>query len=213
MPFADGAFLAEDGGPGVLWTKTTALRYQKFEDVYRTYRQFHEALLSEETQAPELPFFEDGLLLFHEIQKYVISAVDAIYDERNSRCNAELTADIQAQRFVQSFWALSDPSTPNFWPSELRNAGRDCSALKALLTECIFLVTGWHRHVGSVADFYRDTRFTSTLWKEGEMNTRPKHALLTMNLAATTNAILPKLSDNLAETLFSDSPELAEIFA
>jgi len=208
-PFAREAFVGEDGtGTGILWAKAGVLRHMKFEDAYRTYRQHFEELRSEGVQMPELPFFEDGILLFHALQEYVHSAIDKIYGSGYLQCNGYLHADREAMRFLASFWHLTDPSTPDFWPQEFR--GSDCNSLKAFLTEIIFMVTGWHRHVGSVADFFRDTRFASTVWKEGETNTRPKQAHLMMLLAATTNAILPKLTLDVAETLYAGNGKLEQ---
>jgi len=210
-PFASEAYQHEDGrGNGILWAKTVVLRYTKFEDAYRTYRQFYEELRSEGVQMPELPFFEDGLLIHQEIQRYVDSAIDLIYGSGQYLCNARYRVDVEAQRFISQFWALSDPATPDFWPQEFR--GSTCNNLKGLLTEVIFMVTGWHRHVGTVADFFRDTRLASTVWKEGESNTRPRQAHLMMLLAATTNAILPKLSQELSETIYGDHTALSDNF-
>lgn len=210
-PFAAEAYQHADGrSNGILWAKTVVLRYTKFEDAYSTYRQFFEELRSEGIQMPELPFFEDGVLIFQEIQRYVDAAIDLIYGSGHFLCSRRLRNDREAQRFLTQFWALSDPATPDFWPQEFR--GSTCHDLKGLLTEVIFMVTGWHRHVGTVADFFRDTRLASTVWKEGESNTRPRQATMMMLLAATTNAILPKLSDELSETIYGDHTDLADNF-
>merc|ERR1719329_1269015 len=116
----------------------------------------------------------------------------------------------ESQRFIRQFWRLSDPATPDFWPSEFRRP--TCHALTELLTEVIFGVSGWHRHVGSVADFFRDTRFASTNWQRGETNTRPAQTVMVMLLAQSTNAILPKFSDELSEVIYGDHEALAENF-
>lgn len=203
--------MAPDGrGTGILWAKTVALRYTRFEDAYTTYRQFLEELSSEGVQMPELPFFEDGLPIYREIQRYVESAIGEIYGLGSARCSARLLADHEAQRFLAHFWRLSDPATPDFWPSEFRRP--TCHALTELLTEVIFGVTGWHRHVGTVADFFRDTRFASTNWQRGEMSTRPAQAVMVQLLAQSTNALLPHLSDELSETIYGDHEALAENF-
>jgi len=210
-PFDEAGFMAPDGrGTGILWAKTVALRYTRFEDAYGTYRQFLEELSSDGVQMPELPFFEDGIQIYREIQRYVESAIGLIYGLGSVRCSARLLADREAQRFIRHFWRLSDPATPDFWPSEFRRP--TCNALTELLTEVIFGVTGWHRHVGNVADFFRDTRFASTNWHRGEMNTRPAQAIMVMLLAQSTNAILPKFSDELSETIYGDHEDLAENF-
>jgi len=211
-PFAGDAF-QDATGPGTngkIWAKTVVLRYTKFEDTYRTYRQFFEELRSEGIEMPELPFFEDGLLIHTEIRRYVDAAIDLIYGSTDFVCNAYLRRDVEAQRFLSEFWTMNDAATPDFWPQEFR--APTCHALKDWLTEIIFMVTGWHRHVGTVADFFRDTRLASTVWKEGETNTRPKHATMMMLLAATTNAILPKFTHELSEQIYGDHTELADNF-
>jgi len=211
-PFDEEAYMAPDGrSNGILWGKTVALRFTRFQEAYRTYRQFFEELRSEGVQMPELPFFEDGVQIHREIQRYVESAIAGIYGSGDQRCSAALLDDHEAQRFLRQFWRLSDPSTPDFWPSEFRHP--TCNALTELLTELIFGVTGWHRHVGSVADFFRDTRFASTLWKRGEMTTRPAQAVIVMLLAQTTNAVLPKMIDDVSETIYgSDHESLTQNF-
>jgi len=210
-PFADEAYVAQDGrGNGILWGKSVVLRYTRFGDVYRTYRQHFEELQSEGVQMPELPFFEDGFLIYTEIQRYVERAIELIYGSGQLQCSVSLLLDHEAQRFIRHFWELTDPATPDFWPHELRRP--TCHALTELLSEVIFGVSGWHRHVGQVADFFRDTRLASTVWKEGEMNTRPAQAVMMMLLAQSTNAILPKFSDNLAEEIYDQHESLVENF-
>jgi len=210
-PFDEAGFMAPDGrSTGILWAKTVALRYTRFEDAYRTYREYLEELSSEGVQMPELPFFEDGILIHREIQRYVESAIGHIYGKYSLACSASLLADQEAQRFIRQFWRLSDPATPDFWPSEFRRP--TCHALTELLTEVIFGVTGWHRHVGTVADFFRDTRFASTNWQRGESNTRPAQAVMVMLLAQSTNAFLPKFSDDMSEAIYGDHEALAENF-
>jgi len=209
-PFDDEAYMAPDGrSNGILWAKTVALRFTRFQDIYRTYRQFFEELRSEGVQMPELPFFEDGVQIHGEIQRYVESAIAAIYGSGDQRCSAALLDDHEAQRFLRQFWRLSDPATPDFWPSEFRRP--TCNALTELLTELIFGVTGWHRHVGNVADFFRDTRFAATNWKRGELNTRPAQAIIMMLLAQSTNAILPKLTDDVLETVYGTGTDHASL--
>lgn len=210
-PFADRAYAADDGrGTGVLWGKSVVLRYTRFADVYMAYRSHFEELRSEGVQMPELPFFEDGVLIYTEIQRYVERAIELIYGAGQVRCSAALLTDHEAQRFIRHFWSLTDPATPDFWPHEFRRP--TCHALTELLSESIFTVTGWHRHVGTVADFFRDTRLASTVWKEGETNARPAQAIMMMLLAQSTNAILPKLSDDLSEVIYEDHDLLAENF-
>merc|ERR1719378_1969840 len=115
------------------------------------------------------------------------AAIHVIYgkddDAGSSTCSATLTADERAQHFLDNFFEQNE-GTPDFWPAEYKGAGRDCKKMIDFLAELVFLVTGWHRHVGTVADFFRDTRFVTTSWKEGETEARPKHSMLMQLLAA-----------------------------
>eukprot|EP00931_Biecheleriopsis_adriatica_P003920 TRINITY_DN105668_c0_g1_i1.p1 TRINITY_DN105668_c0_g1~~TRINITY_DN105668_c0_g1_i1.p1 ORF type:complete len:1206 (-),score=193.07 TRINITY_DN105668_c0_g1_i1:8-3625(-) len=209
-PFDDAAF-GDDDNDGILWKKIKSLKYDKFSDVYKRYID----LRQESPQTTEIPFFDDGKLLFDALSRYVSKFVHKLYQADSGSeeaCDAGLSKDNGAKRFVDSFFKLSDPGTPEFWPDDFRDAHKSCTNLIALLSECVFLVSGWHRHVGSVADFFRDTSFASTAWKEGEHEARPKHSMMMMLLAATTNAILPKLSQNLSD-IYDDSSDVVDIFS
>merc|ERR1712100_965585 len=126
------------------------LRYVKFLDAYDRYASFRNNALENSKDVPEMPFFEDGLLLYKALKRYVENFVHLIYGE-GAICDTKLYYDVSAQGFVRHFFDLN-ADTPEFWPEEYLNAGQTCEALVALLSEMIFLVTGWHRHVGTVFD-------------------------------------------------------------
>ena len=42
-----------------------------------------------------------------------------------------------------------------------------------VLMSYIWTVTGWHRHVGTVGDYYRDPELASFSWVDGERSARP----------------------------------------
>jgi len=198
-PFADEAFQSDDGSDGKLWQMIPLLRYTKFTELYDKYLATKQII-----DGPEMPFFEDGKLLFDALHNYVESFVHAIYGKPSAGCNKALQADVRAMNFVKNFFDQNS-ATPEFW-KPFKKADRHCGAFVDLVGEVIFLVTGWHRHVGSVADFFRDTRFASASWKDGETEGRPKHSMLMQFLAFSTNAIAPHLEDNLVEVYQNDSP-------
>jgi len=207
-PFGLDAFEPEDGSTGSVWAKSAAIRFQKFGEIYEVYRANREDVPS----APEMLLFEDGILLYRAVQNYVSAFIDETYSASWS-CSRGLGQDVRAQRFITSFLAYNDPATPDFWPRDLRNAGRSCVSFKALLTECIFAVTGFHRHVGTFADFVRDVTFSSVSWVDGEDKPRPKQGFLAMFLAAVTNVDGPKLVDGASLVhMFQDQPGLQAIF-
>merc|ERR1719210_2131395 len=60
----------------------------------------------------------------------------------------------------------------------------------------IWTVTGWHRHVGTVADYYSDPDLAAFSWKQGEAYPRPKQHLILSVVAAFTAMAQPKLSED-----------------
>lgn len=137
------------------------------------------------------------------------SAVKAMYGESDA-CSSALQRDEPVLKFVTNFFDQNEHEK-DFYPEEFRRAGEDCNVLVSFVTEVIFLVTGWHRHVGTVADFFRDTRFASTAWKKGEVQSPPKHSMMTQLLAATTNANYPKLTQSLSD-IYSRDVQFKDIF-
>jgi len=206
-PFTDEGFEPGDGSTGLVWAKSAVLRIQKFGDTYTAYRAHRNS------RSPEIPFFEDGILFYRALQRYVSAFIDEAYGSEPQECNQALASHATTQRFVRIFFAHTDPATPDLWPAEMREAGSSCASLKALLTESIFAVTGIHRHVGSVADYYREYSFASTVWPEGELTARPKQGFLTLLLAATTNAYFPKMADGAKVAhIFEDQPGVQRVF-
>jgi len=208
-PFGLDAFEPEDGSTGGIWAKSAVLRVRKFQDVYDAYHSNRNSVPG----APEIPFFEDGILMYSALKRYVSAFIDEAFGSEPRQCNTRLHQDGPTLRFVNKFFAETDPATPDLWPQDMRNAGRNCESLKALLLESIFAVSGIHRHVGSVSDFFRDMTFASTAWPEGELQPRPKQGFLTLLLAAATNFFGPKMDggSNLTH-IFEDKPGLQAVF-
>jgi len=208
VPFADEAFEAADGGDGKLWAMTSGLRFTKFMDLYAKYVESKGKI----TGAPEIPFFEDGALLHKTFHDYFKSVVALIYSEDATQCTSKLIADERAQAFLKNFWSQTE-GTPDFYPAEFKpeEAGKDCGKFTDLLTELVFHVTGVHKHVGTVADFLRDSSFVAPAWVEGETQARPKQAMLMMLLAASTAADYPKLDQGLCD-IYSNDVRYRDLF-
>merc|ERR1712224_1191724 len=60
----------------------------------------------------------------------------------------------------------------------------------------MWTLSGWHRHVGTVADIFRDPDLAAFSWKEGEAAPRPRQAMIMITVAATTGTSQPKLLDD-----------------
>merc|ERR1711957_129362 len=55
------------------------------------------------------------------------------------------------------------------------------AVMQRRLSTYFFMVTGWHRHVGFVGDYYLDPELASMSWKEGERFGRPRqHMIMTI---------------------------------
>jgi len=208
-PFGRDAFEPRDGSTGGIWAKTVVLRLRPFQEIYNAYLTHRNTA----AHAPEMPFFEDGILMYSALKRYVSAFINEAFGATPVQCDQNLGESGPTKRFVAKFFAETDPATPDFWPQEMRNAGSSCESLKALLTESIFAVSGIHRHVGSVSDFYRDLTFAGTAWPEGEAQPRPKQGFLTLLLAAATNFFGPKLQDAATLThMFEDKPGVLHVF-
>jgi hypothetical protein len=210
-PFDAVAFQEPNGDDGQLWKMIPKLRYTKFQDLYSKYMDVKAEFAASDEKIPfvEIPFFEDGKLLYDALQSYVASAVEAMYGEGDV-CSSNLVRDEPVLKFVTNFFDQNEHEK-DFYPEEFGRAGEDCNVLVSFVTEVIFLVTGWHRHVGTVADFFRDMRFASTAWKKGEVESRPKQSMMTQLLAATTNANYPKLIQSLSD-IYSRDVKFKDIF-
>merc|ERR1712050_252818 len=71
-----------------------------------------------------------------------------------------------------------------------------CAGVKLWFTVYFFQVTGYHRHVGTVADTAADPDFASFSWATGEAFARPRQAVALSLIAASTAAVFPKLADD-----------------
>lgn len=71
-----------------------------------------------------------------------------------------------------------------------------CSGFKRWLAVVLFAVTGYHRHVGTVADLAVDPEFATFSWRAGESYGRPRQHLQMALIAASTAKIMPKLGED-----------------
>lgn len=209
-PFAEEAFEGANNEAGILWAKTPALRFIPFSEVYERQSQWRVRSGLQGIQN-EIPMFEDAKLLHDAFQVYTEHFIAAVYG--STHCDERLAEDIVMQRWLRHFFNSADISTPDFWPSSWSGTNESCAMLKEMLADLCFHVTGFHHHVGTVMDFFRDTRFVSTSWRHGEYSAPPKQTLLMILLAATTNKDFPRLGNsNLSKSIFANHPDLNEVY-
>lgn len=157
----------------------------------------HKAILDEGTyrKLPPLlqqaPYFQDGRLLVEAIK--------------------ELQTDflkLYSDQFCKPDGTVTDPEMQNLWDELLEENARagykssgsgsvaNCTIFANILLPAVWTVTGWHRHVGTVGDYYIDPDLASFSWKEGEPYSRPKQHLIMAQVAAFTSTSQPKLNED-----------------
>lgn len=143
----------------------------------------------------ETPYFQDGRLLVVAIEKFVKSFLH-IY--RRDLCSAEdQISDVELQRFRDAI--VREVEESNYRSPFSRTT--NCTDMFDILVSYIWTVTGWHRHVGTVADYYSDPDMASFSWKEGEAFARPKQHMMMTTIAVFTGAAQPKLSEDYSHVL------------
>jgi hypothetical protein len=60
----------------------------------------------------------------------------------------------------------------------------------------MFVVSGWHRHVGFVGDYYKDPEVAAMSWKEGEPYARPRQHMIQTVINTFTSTGQPKLIED-----------------
>jgi len=90
----------------------------------------------------------------------------------------------------------------------------DCNQIDDIrsqrLAAYIFMVTGFHRHVGFVGDYYGDPSLATMSWKSGEAFGRPRQHMIMSVVNVFTSTRQPLLKEDYTH-LFSDlEPELSQ---
>jgi len=71
-----------------------------------------------------------------------------------------------------------------------------CDGFKLWLAMQMFHVSGYHRHVGTVADDAADPDWAAFSWKVGERFGAPRQALMTSTISSATARTWPKLTED-----------------
>lgn len=79
------------------------------------------------------------------------------------------------------------------------------------LTAIVWTLTGWHRHVGTVGDYYADPDLASFSWKDGEAFARPNQHLLVGSVAVFTAFRQPKLNQDFTHVFRTMPKETAAL--
>lgn len=138
----------------------------------------------------ETPYYKDGRLLIRAIGKVVRNymevyrddlcfANDTLYGPEVKRFRDELVAENAQAHYATPFTGETS-----------------CTEMFEFLVPYIWTATAWHRHVGTVGDYYSDPELASFSWKEGESSARPLQHMIMSTVAAFTGTEQPKLIED-----------------
>jgi hypothetical protein len=161
----------------------------------------------------KMPFYADGKLVFAAISD-LVDKWSAIYS--SDWCDGNgLVKDADIKMLLQRIqtWSLFDRSatSDNAWLGLYTSSNElVCAGFYKWLKIMLFAVSGYHRHVGTVADIASDPEFASFSNVVGEAFARPRQHLQMALIAGSTARSMPKLegdSSFLASGLGADKFE------
>ncbi|CAK9083607.1 5-methyl-1-naphthoate 3-hydroxylase (Azinomycin biosynthesis protein B1) [Durusdinium trenchii] len=162
--------------------------------------QKHQALLKEEEwkklppKVRSTPYFSDGKLLFDAERKLLKEFRELYGYGAMGFCSKEdQIVGPEAQGFVSELIAENAHS---HYASALHQNVTCTEFFEEILMAYIWTVTGWHRHVGTVGDYYRDPELASFSWVEGERSARPLQHMQMTTVAVFTSSLQPKIIED-----------------
>lgn len=144
-----------------------------------------------------LPFYADGRLLWGAIRKFVEEVSEAIpFCEdgkmvngfeplREAFLNETFEAHYHVDARMEKYTQAEKVCETNFVPM-----------IKHRLAVTIFVVTGFHRHVGFVGDYYGDPGLATMSWKKGEPYGRPRQHMIMSVVNVFTSMKQPLLKED-----------------
>merc|ERR1719221_1179949 len=76
----------------------------------------------------------------------------------------------------------------------------------------MFVVTGWHRQVGFVGDYFQDPHLATMSWKDGEAFGRPRQHMIMSIINVFTSTNQPLLKDDYTHLFSGMQPDLSSEF-
>lgn len=160
----------------------------------------HKALLKDEEWAKlppkvqESPYFADGKLLFDAERKLLKDFRELYGYGSMGMCGSDdkITGP-EAQSFLNELVAENSHA---HYASSLHTNVTCTDFFEEILMSYIWTVTGWHRHVGTVGDYYRDPELASFSWREGERSARPLQHMQMTTVAVFTSSLQPKIIED-----------------
>lgn len=145
----------------------------------------------------QLPFYADGRLLFAAIQKFV----DEMYEQLPLCENGKLREDFHRlkEQFLNETLEANyqiDERIQKYTREDNCDDGKFLPIMKHRLAVNIFVVTGFHRHVGFVGDYYADPGLATMSWKSGEAFGRPRQHMIMSVVNVFTSMRQPLLKED-----------------
>eukprot|EP00928_Gymnodinium_smaydae_P033744 TRINITY_DN24093_c0_g2_i1.p1 TRINITY_DN24093_c0_g2~~TRINITY_DN24093_c0_g2_i1.p1 ORF type:complete len:673 (+),score=67.07 TRINITY_DN24093_c0_g2_i1:66-2021(+) len=151
----------------------------------------------------EAPYFADGRLLANALQRLIMRVSGIMMP---LVCPNDTIANVDYLRFTNEL--LAEEEEAGYVPSFSEESKNRCSTRGQTILSMMWTVTGWHRHVGRVADIFRDPDLAAFSWRDGESAPRPRQAMLMSVVAAVTGTQHPKISEDFTH-LFKDMEQEA----
>jgi len=157
----------------------------------------------------EAPFYADGRLLMKALREFMHEQqgiVDDYYcNDFESTFEIAQTTQIAMQRLLKaSNYKYHEVIQQNFSEEILHQyCHKENGTFQKFkpfkvdrLAIMAFIVTGWHRHVGYVGDYYNDPELAAMSWKEGERWARPRQHMIMSVINVFTSTAQPKLAED-----------------
>eukprot|EP00408_Alexandrium_pacificum_P006909 CAMPEP_0171216184 /NCGR_PEP_ID=MMETSP0790-20130122/32050_1 /TAXON_ID=2925 /ORGANISM="Alexandrium catenella, Strain OF101" /LENGTH=720 /DNA_ID=CAMNT_0011681957 /DNA_START=24 /DNA_END=2183 /DNA_ORIENTATION=+ len=193
------------------------------EDAIETFEGYFGAVMDAQKRGAlhpriqQTPFYTDAPDLFNVISKFVDSFF-GVYGVQWCHTGTDLIQDQGLRDYARAVetWLLQE--RPNRaaaniqWLKGIAEGAWTCTALRKLLKVQLFAVSGFHQHVGKVADLVRNPELVGPSWAPGETSSRPRQAMLYSFVSATTAFIGVKLSEDFTP-FFTGISKAAEVQA
>jgi len=146
----------------------------------------------------ETPYAQDGQLIFDALKDFVDSWFDLYAGQW---CAGDAVVDPAVLLFFEraqtwSMYRQHMKTDALFLGLYGEDGSLQCKGLQKWLTMLFFQVTGYHRHVGTVADSAADPDFAGFSWERGRAYTPPRQAIQLSLISATTSTTWPKISQD-----------------
>jgi len=148
----------------------------------------------------ESPFYSDGRLLMQYFSKMLDSIMDVTYHHicyPDGTFHRDLVQVLTEVLLVLQEGQYSYNKTA--FKSVMHLSCRDervRTTFKRRLLAYFFVLTGYHRHVGFVGDYYSDPEMSAMSWKEGEAYGRPKQFMIMTYINIFTSTLQPLLKED-----------------